>query len=90
MTPAVLSYNYLVLFLLTGEVLRRVNFSYLKTLFNLSISYVDNLHQRTDYGNKGLSAGCIGKIFSFKNCRTNDDSSLLIRLRSFEYRTGIF
>ena len=38
--------------------------SYLNTLFNLSISHVDNLHQQIVYGNTGFRADCIGKIFS--------------------------
>ena len=62
--PAVLSYSYLVSFLLTREVLGHGDSSYLKTLFNLSISHVDNLHQQIDYGNTGFRADCIGKIFS--------------------------
>lgn len=62
--PAVLSYSYIVSFLLTREVLRHGDSSYLKTLFNLSISHVNNLHQQIDYGNTGFRHDCIGKIFS--------------------------
>lgn len=62
--PAVLSYSYLVSFLLTREVLRCCDSSYLKTLFNHRISHVDSLHQQVVYGNTGFRADCIGKIFS--------------------------